>query len=227
METTEKRARSWPAWTEPFLAALMAGNTASAAAGIAGVERRIAYHLRKRNADFRAAWLGIRPSAKSGLRVGRPGSQRSAAKLDRFIEGLASTSNVCAAAAEADLAPGAIYRLRRENPEFARRWYAALAEGYDNLEMELLGHLRAGEGGEGMDRRKFDTAAALRCLAAHRESVAREKGRRALAEEVTTIESINAKIDKLRLNAAAGAKAIAEARKENARRKAKGRNDAG
>jgi outer membrane murein-binding lipoprotein Lpp len=56
--------------------------------------------------------------------------------------------------------------------------------------------------------------------------VAREKGRRALAEEVTTIASINAKIDRLRLAGEAGAQAIAEARRENARRAKKGPGDA-
>jgi hypothetical protein len=140
---------------------------------------------------------------------------------DLFIGQLAQTSNVAAAALAANVDTGAIYKLRREDPDFARRWYAALAEGYDNLEMELLQHLRSGEtGGDagGGAKRKFDTATALRCLTAHRESVAREKGRRTLADEVTTIASINAKIDAMRLRAKESDKAISKARRTNARK---------
>lgn len=95
-----------------------------------------------------------------------------------------------------------MYRLRREDPDFARRWYPALAEGYDNLEMELLHRLRSGDdASEQQNARKFDTATALRCLTAHRENVAREKARRRLAEEVATIAAINAKIDAMRAHA--------------------------
>jgi transcriptional antiterminator Rof (Rho-off) len=35
-----------------------------------------------------------------------------------------------------------VYDTRRNNA-FARKWQAALCEGYDNLEMELLYRLRA------------------------------------------------------------------------------------
>lgn len=100
--------------------------------------------------------------------------------------------------------------MRRTDPDFAARWYAALAEGYDNLEMELLARLRDGRleepDTEGKPR-KFDFATALRCLTAHRDNVAREKGRRTLAEEAATIETINAKIDALRARAKEGAAA--------------------
>lgn len=149
-----------------------------------------------------------------------PRRRIAAARLDRFVEELAETSNVSAAAANAGVSVSAIYRLRRSDGAFAQRWYAALAEGYDNLEMELLGRLRGGEGAAKKDE-KFDTAAALRCLAAHRESVAREKGRRTLAAEVATIASIDAKIDALRLRKKGGERAAAKARKENAARQAR------
>lgn len=115
-----------------------------------------------------------------------------------FINELAETSNVKAATVAADVSQSLVYKKRRECPDFARKWYEALAEGYDNLEMELLGRLRAGRL-EDVDadgnRRKFDIGTAFRCLIAHRETVAREKGRKTLADEVETIQSINAKID--------------------------------
>ena len=209
-----------PNWVAAFLEALRDGNTVAAATRIARTSTSSPYDRRQRSTWFREAWASIAPP-DGRIRANRaPRRARGMAKLDQFLDELAATSNVRAAAEAAGLAVGSIYRRRREDPELARRWYAALAEGYDNLEMELLGHLRAGdEGGElAKGKSKFDTAAALRCLAAHRESVAREKGRRALADEVVTIESINAKIDKLRLAGEAGSRAIAEARREKARR---------
>lgn len=118
-----------------------------------------------------------------------------------FLNELAETSNVKAAAQAANVSQSLVYKERRDNPDFARQWYAALAEGYDNLEMELLGMLRAGKtedvDAEG-NKRKFDIGTAFRCLAAHRETVAKEKGRRTLEDEVATMKSINAKIDLIR-----------------------------
>jgi hypothetical protein len=144
-----------------------------------------------------------------------------------FLAHLGETSNVTAAAEAAAISLSRVYAMRRTDPGFARAWFDALAEGYDNLEMELLQHLRAAGTGGGEEgdapagRRKFDTATAFRCLAAHRDSVAREKGRRTLAQEVATISAINAKIDRLRLNAQASEKAIRAARRGNrARRRA-------
>ena len=90
---------------------------------------------------------------------------------------------------------------RRTDPTFAQRWFEALAEGYDRLEMDLLERLRTGRM-EDVDadgnRRKFDASAAFRCIAAHRETVAREKGRRKLSDEIVTIRAINDRIDAMR-----------------------------
>jgi len=118
-----------------------------------------------------------------------------------FLNELAESSNIKAACIAAGISQAAVYKRRRDDPAFARQWYDALAEGYDTLEMELLGRLRDGRL-EDVDadgnKRKFDIGTAFRCLAAHRESVAREKGRRTLADEVVTMKSINAKIDAIR-----------------------------
>ena len=118
-----------------------------------------------------------------------------------FINALAETSNVKAACELAVVSQSLVYKTRRENAEFARQWYAALAEGYDNLEMELLSRLREGRL-EDVDadgnKRKFDIGTAFRCLIAHRDTVAREKGRATLDDELATMKSINAKIDEIR-----------------------------
>ena len=118
-----------------------------------------------------------------------------------FLNALAETSNVKAACELAVVSQSLVYKTRRENAEFARQWYAALAEGYDNLEMELLSRLREGRL-EDVDadgnKRKFDIGTAFRCLIAHRDTVAREKGRATLDDELATMKSINAKIDEIR-----------------------------
>ena len=118
-----------------------------------------------------------------------------------FLNALAETSNVKAACELAVVSQSLVYKTRRENAEFARQWYAALAEGYDNLEMELLSRLREGRL-EDIDadgnKRKFDIGTAFRCLIAHRDTVAREKGRATLDDELATMKSINAKIDEIR-----------------------------
>ena len=118
-----------------------------------------------------------------------------------FLNELAETSNVKAACNVASVSQSLVYKTRRENADFARQWYAALAEGYDNLEMELLSRLREGrleDVDEGGNKRKFDIGTAFRCLIAHRETVAKEKGRATLDDEVATMKSINAKIDEIR-----------------------------
>ena len=217
MDKTDERDA--PSWAARFLDALREGNGVRGACRAAGVTSATPYGRRRKNAAFRAAWDAIQPVDDRKTRKSGPRAPRNAAKIERFIEELAITSNVAAAAAVADLPTGKVYALRRTDPEFARRWYAALAEGYDNLEMELLAHLRGGNGDEAAgDRRKLDVATALRCLTAHRESVAREQGRRTLADEVATIAAINAKIDMLRLRAKEGEAAIRQARKRGARR---------
>ena len=77
-----------------------------------------------------------------GMR-GRNNSRRwSAAKRAAFLDMLAMTCNVRAAAAAA--AGGVFvqtaYRWRRRDMDFAAAWSEALALGYETLEMALVGH---------------------------------------------------------------------------------------
>ena len=120
---------------------------------------------------------------------------------DLFLAELAVTSNVSAAARKIGAETSKIYKARREEPEFNRKWQEALAEGYDNLEMDLLRRLRTGEltgGGPTKSRRKYDNAIAFRLLAAHREAVGRQKAMRASEDEDAIIASINEKLSKMR-----------------------------
>jgi hypothetical protein len=120
---------------------------------------------------------------------------------DIFINHLAETSNIKAAADAANVSQSLVYKKRRDDPAFAQRWYAALAEGYDTLEMELLERLRTGRLEDELPdgtKRKFDIGTAFKCISAHRDTVMREKSRKSLADEVNTIRALNAKIDALR-----------------------------
>jgi hypothetical protein len=86
-----------------------------------------------------------------------------------------------------------VYKTRRDDAGFAAKWRAALHEGYDNLEMDLLGHLRAPN-----PARKMDVASSLRLLIAHRETVARERALREDDDEQAVLDSIDAFIEDMR-----------------------------
>lgn len=184
----------------------------------AGVTASTPYHRRGTHEEFREAWDACQAVESQPKRRTGPRPRQDAGRIEQFLEEPGETSNVAAAAAVAGLPTSKVYKLRRSDPDFARQWYAALAEGYDNLEMELLQHLRSGESGGAEAKRKFDVATALRCLIAHRESVARERGRRTLADEVATMAAINAKTDALRTRAKESEAAIRAARKAAAKR---------
>ena len=118
-----------------------------------------------------------------------------------FLARLAQTSNVAAAARTARIDTAKVYKARRSEPDFYARWMEALAEGYDNLEMDLLRRLRTGEltgGGPAKVHRKYDNAIALRLLSAHRESVSRQKAMRADHDEDAIIAAINDKLETIR-----------------------------
>lgn len=119
-----------------------------------------------------------------------------------FLSELAATSNVSAAARKAKISTTTAYDARRANPEFNRKWLAALCEGYDHLEMELLHRLRTGEvkpaAGAKKGSRAFDNATAFRLLAAHRESAARQRAINHNQDSARILISINTKLDKMR-----------------------------
>ena len=187
--TEQQPARVRLSWIPKFLDELEAHGVIRRAVRAAGIAMPTAYDTRERHADFAQAWdRALIAARKKGGRVralckapppevSPPVPAKPAPRnwRNRFFEALAETSNVSAAAARADVAAGAAYKLRREDPDFAARWLIALHEGYDMLELELLGHLRHPQPG-----RRMDVSSALRLLAAHRETVER---RRALVEE--------------------------------------------
>lgn len=115
----------------------------------------------------------------------------------RFIETLTATSNLRRAAEAAMVPLERAYETRRADPEFARAWQAAIADGYITLELEVIRRLREGdlktESGD-----KFDFANAIRLIGAHRDGTAR--GGQAETRNVSVAEmraSIDRKIEEV------------------------------
>ncbi|WP_126172184.1 hypothetical protein [Altericroceibacterium xinjiangense] len=134
----------------------------------------------------------------------RLGGQSPVARvwMPQFLAALAETSNVTRAAKIAGVSTSAVYEARRKRREFARHWQAALCEGYDNLEMELLGRLREGElkppPGAKRAARSYDNAVALRLLLSHREAVTRERASQTNVDASEIRASIDRKVAALR-----------------------------
>lgn len=120
----------------------------------------------------------------------------------QFLAALAETSNVKRAASKAKVCTSTAYDARRKNRAFADKWQAALAEGYDNLEIELLQRLREGElkpaTGAKKGARSFDNGVALRLLLAHRDARSREGAVRANVSAAQVRAAIDRKLGTLK-----------------------------
>ena len=188
-----------PDWVRPFLGFLAEGDSALRAAELAGVCRSTAYNRRRQYAWFADAWIAALAKARAegkAQAARAPGSGRKA-WVAPFLEALAETSHVQRAAAIADVPLATAYRRRRADAGFAEQWRAALLEGYENLEMELLGYLRDPD-----PQRKMDVAGALRLLAAHRESMRGERARRHQVSVSEVRASIERKVQAMRVEMA-------------------------
>lgn len=123
-----------------------------------------------------------------------------------FLQALAETSNVRLSALQCGASPSRAYKARREDPEFRAAWSAALLEGYEHLEMEVLGYLRSPD-----PDRKLDVGAAIRAISLHRETIAAERARAGGRDEQAVLDSIDAMIDQMRERRAASVASTAEA----------------
>lgn len=207
-------AQSGPAWVPAFLTALAETGKVGQSIKAAGISPNSAYFRRRTNLQFAKAWLaalgGEAPPGPETAEQDVP-LARNAGWRTRFFETLAQTSSITASAVRANVPIATVYKLRREEAEFADRWMAALHEGYDHLEMELLGHLR-----DPQPRRKLDVTGALRLLAAHRETVERRRLLTEEEDEQAVLDSIDRFIDDMRERRAANTAIIEEAGIEEA-----------
>lgn len=180
------------AWVPAFLEALAEGQSNRSAAKRAGISATTAYWLRREDGQFALDWQAAREGRRGWASAGHE-LRRTPHWRKEFFEALAETSNIRSSAARANVPVAAVYKARREDPAFATRWLAALHEGYDNLEMELLGHLRDPQPGA-----KVEVAAALRLLAAHRATVERQRALNDEEDEQAVRESIDAFLEGMR-----------------------------
>jgi len=206
-------------WMESFLAALAETGNIRHSARTAGIAQTTAYDARQRHPAFASAWKtavtgkeydprNSAPACPVAAPVPEPEqpATRPANWKASFLEALAETSSLADSAKRAGVPVRKVYKLRRDDADFATRWLAALHEGYDNLEMELLGYLR-----DPQPRRKMDVTAALRLLSSHRDTVER---RRALIEEEdeqAILDSIDQFIDEMCERRAANTAILGEA----------------
>lgn len=114
-----------------------------------------------------------------------------------FLDYLGESANVSDSARKAGINPSRAYKVRREEPDFARQWLAALWEGYVHLEMEVLRRLIAGdqktETGE-----KYDFANAIRLLSAHRDNAAKAQAEQRNVSAAEIRASIDQKVASIR-----------------------------
>lgn len=133
---------------------------------------------------------------KRQLRAGEdPGLNRHWRGL--FLDYLAETSNVSESARRTGINPSRAYKVRREEPEFARQWLSALYEGYLHLELEVIRRLREGDMKTANDE-KYDFANAIRLLAAHRDNAARAQAEARNVSAAQVRASIDRKVEAIR-----------------------------
>ena len=185
-----------PYWEQAFFAELAQTGFIKRSALAAGIITGAIYGRRRKDRDFERRLHETMRAAQGGRQVAARGNTAANLPLqwrNAFLAALAETSNVSASAERAGVKSRVVYELRRENPEFAARWREALYEGYTNLEMEVLGYLRDPD-----PARKMDVASALRLLAAHKETVAREQAQRANVNAADVRASLARKVEALR-----------------------------
>jgi phage terminase small subunit len=114
-----------------------------------------------------------------------------------FLDHLAESSNVTKSAEAAGVSAGCAYALRRKDPDFARRWLAALYEGYIHLELQILERLRDGNMSAD-DSSKYDFTNAIRLLSAHRENAANAQAQQRNVSAAEVRASIDRKVEAIR-----------------------------
>ena len=140
---------------------------------------------------------GKRILIRPGLRAGEADRVNRQWRI-LFLDHLAESSNVSESAARAGISVSRAYKVRREEPEFARLWQAALWEGYTHLEMEVVRRLRQGDHST-LDSGRYDFANAIRLLAAHRETASQAMAQQRNVSAAEVRASIDRKVEEIRL----------------------------
>ncbi|MFB0612958.1 hypothetical protein [Aurantiacibacter poecillastricola] len=194
-----------PKWIPAFLEKLAETRCVAEAVAVSGITRNGVLRQRRANRQFAESWDIALAEGVVRLEDTPEPIVTNGKWQKQFLDLLAETSNIRFSAQQANVPLSTVYRRRASDSGFAAKWETALYEGYTNLEMEVLGYLRDPDPGY-----KMDVANALRLLAAHKESAAREKARRSRRDRGEVLARLNAKIDKMRERKAAAEKLLAE-----------------
>lgn len=145
-----------------------------------------------------------RRAARSARMTGRKWVRWTKRKKTEFLDALAASCNVRGSAIAVGVEPSSVYQLRRRDDAFAAEWRAALRQGYDMLEIQLVGHALAGGGGGAgavMDngdpaRPPVNVELALKLLREHRDRAAGKRDPAGPRPLIATREQTNAAIIK-------------------------------
>lgn len=121
---------------------------------------------------------------------------------ERFLSALGATCNVKAACAEVGLTPASAYGHRKRWPAFARRWDAAVAEGYARIEIGLIECAGSFLSGDALPDALPDAGPlsgmtvdhAIHLLHMHKHQVHRIRGRPGLRARVPDFAEVRASI---------------------------------
>lgn len=199
-----------------FLAELKETGMVRHSARVAGKNCSTFYRRRRTDPGFAAAWdaaVAAFGKAREATLAPPPGlaalppAASNRARRTAFLDTLAETSSVTIARQRAGFTHTEVYKLRRHDPRFAAAWRLALIEGYDQLEFELLAHLR-----DPRSPHKMDVSGALRLLAAHRETMARERALLGHDDKEAVLASVDRFFEGLRERRLANAALLVEQR---------------
>ena len=130
----------------------------------------------RRNVGNGPAGTLLRGSGKDGPQLIRSKGDRWTDEAEAvFLDHLAASCNVLASCQAAGFGNYSVYKRRREDPAFARRWQAALEQGYARIEMALV--QRAADALEGVAPdpdtpiTTMTAELALKILARHRATI--------------------------------------------------------
>ena len=128
--------------------------------------------FRTRNQAATVSLTATQPLARKGGKRVRWNARMKA----EFLDTLAATANVIAAAKAIGVDPVSVYALRRRDPAFLAEWALALEQGYQLIETLLVGHVLASSGAAVPipcpdERAPLDFDTALRVLSHHRATV--------------------------------------------------------
>jgi hypothetical protein len=119
----------------------------------------------------------IAADRRTAERTGHTGRKRvrwTARMKSEFLDHLAATGSVAAAAAAIAVRPSSLYQLRRRDAAFAAAWREAVVLAYDALETLVLGHVMSGQADRTITdgvHGPIDVDQALRLLARHRDAL--------------------------------------------------------